>query len=131
MARIANLNSWNVHTLYNVRISDGTEGGVKVTVEMASDVKKCDGLEYRAHSSKVPINKSAMKEEGIEDAHQSNTTLNYVQKDPKATDTTKINATIEHESSVGHLTDNKVFYWPIQYWNTINVLNCSKKILFR
>ena len=125
------LNTCNVYTFYNLRISDGTEGGAKVTVEITADVKKCDGLEYRAHSSKVPINKSAMKEEGIEDAHQSNTTLNYVQKDPKATDTTKINATIEHESSVGHLTDNKVFYWPIQYWNTINVLNCSKKILFK
>ena len=49
-----------------------------------------------------------MKEEGIEDTHQSNTTLNYVQKDPNATDNRKINATIENERSAGQLTDNKV-----------------------
>ena len=108
------LNTCNVYTFYNLRISDGTEGGAKVTVEITADVKKCDGLEYRAHSSKVPINKSAMKEEGIEDTHQSNTTLNYVQKDPNATDTRKINATIENERSSDNLIDNKVFYWPLQ-----------------
>ena len=85
-----------------------------MTVELASDMKKCDGLEYRAHHSKNPINKSAMKEEGIDDTHQSNTTLNYVEKDPNATDTRKINAKIENERSVGQLTNNKVFYWPFQ-----------------
>ena len=85
-----------------------------MTVELASDVKKCDELEHRAHYSKVPINTSAMPEEGIGDTHQSNTTLNYVQKDPNATDTRKINATIENERSAGQLTNNKVFYWPIQ-----------------
>ena len=85
-----------------------------MTIELASDVKKCDGLEYRAHYSKVPINKSAMKEEGIEDTHQSNTTLNYVQKDPNATDTIKINALIENERSAGQLTNDEVSYWPIQ-----------------
>ena len=83
-----------------------------MTVELASDVKKCDELEHRAHYSKVPINTSAMPEEGIGDTHQSNTTLNYVQKDPNATDTRKINATIENERSVGQLTNNEV-NWPI------------------
>ena len=85
-----------------------------MTVEIASDVKKCDGLEYRAHYSKVPINKSAMPEEGIGNTHQSNTSLNYVQKGPNAADTRKINATTENERSSGHLIDNKVFYRPIQ-----------------
>ena len=85
-----------------------------MTVELASDVKKCDGLEYRAHYSKVPINKSAMKEEGIEDTHQSNTTLTYVQKSPNATDTRKMNATLENGDSAGHFTDNTVFSCPIQ-----------------
>ena len=84
-----------------------------MTVEMASDVKKCDGLEYRAHYSKVPINTSAMPEEGTGDTHQSNTTLNYVQKGTNATGARKINATIENERSVGQLTNNKVFHWPI------------------
>ena len=112
--RIAILNSCNVYTLCNFRISHGTEGVVKVTVELASDVNKCDGLEYRAHYSKVPINKSAMPEEGIEDTHQSNTTLNHVQKSPNATDTRQINATSENTRSAGHFTDNKVSYCPIQ-----------------
>ena len=85
-----------------------------MTVEMASDVKKCDGLEYRAHYSKVPINKSAMPEKGIGNTHQSNTSLNYVQKGPNSTDTRKINATIENERSSDNLIDNKVFYWPLQ-----------------
>ena len=84
-----------------------------MTVELASDVNKCDGLEYRAHYSKVLINKSAMAGEGIEDTHQSNTTLNYVQKIPNATDTRQINDTLENGRSAGHSTDNKVFYWPI------------------
>ena len=114
MARIVKLNSCNVYTLYNLRILDGTEGGVKVTIEMASDVKKCDGLECRAHYSKVPINTSAMPEEGTGDTHQSNTTLNYVQKGKNATGARKINATIENERSVGRLADDKVFYRPIQ-----------------
>ena len=85
-----------------------------MTVEMASDVKKCDGLECRAHYSKVPINTSAMPEEGTGDTHQSNTTLNYVQKGTNATGARKINATIENERSSDNLIDNKVFYWPLQ-----------------